>query len=191
MIYKQPDLDCDISQKSIDEIKKCMKNIPASIITSTNIKAHNSGVYFCDAPVDLISGLCSINYKEAESDFGLMKVDLLHNTMLDKFNTRTELFNILKKPIQWNLLKNEEVVERLPHISAYFNLIQEMPNIDSIEKLAMFIACIRPGKKNLIQKIKENGWDSVKNSIWEPTKEYYYKKSHAISYAMMISIGLR
>ena len=192
MIYSQPDLDVDVKDR--DEILSNFKYIPATKVTNIGLVPHGVGVYFCDIPKDELTGLATIDYKNAEEDFGYVKVDLLHNTVYDKFQSRTELLDVMKRPIAWERLKKQDFVQTLPHIGSYFTLLCEMPKIDSIEKLAKFIAIIRPGKSHLIQKVKDtNDWSSVDDEIWIKPNDgkYYYKKSHAISYATMISILLR
>lgn len=192
MTYNIPDLDLDCSGR--EEILSNFINIPATKITNVGLIPHGVGVYFCDIPKDLISGLAAIDYKDAEERLGYVKFDFLHNTIYDKFNSRSELLEVMKRPIAWDRLKNEEFVKTLPHVGNYFKLMSEMPKIDSIEKLAMFISIIRPGKAHLIPVVKDtNDWNSVLNEIWVKPADgkYYYKKSHAISYAMMISILLR
>lgn len=192
MTYSQPDLDVDVKDR--DEILSNFKYIPATKITNVGLIPHGVGVYFCDIPQDLITGLATIDYKIAEEDYGYVKVDLLHNTVYDKFQSRTELLETMKRPVAWERLKNKDFVQTLPHIGSYYTLLCEMPKIDSIEKLAKFIAIIRPGKSHLIQKVKDsNDWNSINDEIWIKPNDgkYYYKKSHAISYATMISILLR
>lgn len=192
MTYSQPDLDVDVKDR--DEILSNFKYIPATKITNVGLIPHGVGVYFCDIPQDLITSLATIDYKSAEEDYGYVKVDLLHNTVYDKFQSRTELLETMKRPVAWERLKNKDFVQTLPHIGSYYTLLCEMPKIDSIEKLAKFIAIIRPGKSHLIQKVKDsNDWNSINDEIWIKPNDgkYYYKKSHAISYATMISILLR
>lgn len=191
-IFTQPDLDIDCSKR--EEILSNFINIPATKITNVGLIPHGVGVYFCDIPKDLVSGLAAIDYKDAEERLGYVKFDFLHNTIYDNFNSRSELLDVMNRPIAWDRLKNEEFVKTLPHIGNYFKLMNEMPKIDSIEKLAMFISIIRPGKAHLVPRVKEtNDWNSVAEEIWVKPDDgkYYYKKSHAISYAMMISIMLR
>lgn len=187
--YIQPDLDVDV--KNRDDVLKCLKHIPASKLSNAGIFPHGVGVYFCDVPNDLISGLCSIDYKRAEEEYGYVKVDILHNTIYDSFETRTQMLKVLNQNPNWDLLNNEDIVKTLPHIGNYYNLMIQLPRIDTIEKLAMFIALIRPGKKQYIDIVKENGWNSIENVIWKKEDNgYQYKKSHAISYATMITLAL-
>ncbi len=190
MTYNIADLDIDVNNR--ENILQYFQYTPATKITQVGLVPHGVGVYFCDIPKDLISGLASLDYKDAEERLGYVKVDLLHNTIYDRFNTRTELLKELDKPIRWELLHNKKIVEQLPHIGSYYTLLQQLPKVDSIEKLAMFIAVIRPGKKHLIDKVKNDGWDSIKDEIWvKEGNGYQFKKSHAISYATMITINMR
>ena len=190
MKYNIPDLDVDVSNR--DAVLKHLKHIPASKLSKSGIFPHGVGVYFCDVPNDLMSGLCSIDYKRAEEDYGYVKVDILHNTIYDSFKSRSEMINILKKQPDWTLLKNREVVETLPHINNYYELLQDLPTINSITEMAMFISVIRPGKKYLIETLKQtNNWNSIRDKIWEKEDNgYMYKKSHAISYATLIVLAL-
>jgi hypothetical protein len=190
-MYNIPDLDIDCKDRNI--ITSSLKCIPASKLSKQGIFPHGVGVYFCDIPKDDISGLSAIDYKSAEEDYGYVKIDLLHNSIYDKFNSRSELYEVMKQPIRWELLNDETVVSSLPHIGNYYELLKEFPKIDSIDKLAMFISIIRPGKKHLIDTVKNtNNWYSVLDEIWTKPSDnaYYYKKSHAISYATMISLLL-
>lgn len=191
MIYNIADLDIDVGNR--DEILKHLKHIPASKISDNSIFPHGVGVYFCDIPQDLVSGLASIDYKPAEEKYGFVKVDLLHNSTYDKFSGRKEIIETLNKPTKWELLNDKEFVKKLPHIGNYYDLMKELPKIDSIEKLARFIAIIRPAKKYLIKIVKEtNDWNSISDKIWVKEDEgYMYKHTHSISYAMMISLYLK
>lgn len=191
MTYNIADLDVDLSEVSRNDVLEKLKHIPASKINEKGIFPHNVGVYFCDIPEDKISGLASIDYKSAEEDYGFFKIDLLHNTVYDNFKTRDEMFECMNKETNWKLLKNQGIVNQLPHINNYFTLLCQLPEITSVEELAMFIALIRPGKKHLIQKVMLNGWKSIIDEIWvKEDNGYQFKKSHAIAYALMIKVAL-
>lgn len=192
MVYIIPDLDIDIAQKSRDTMIDSLYHIPASKINDKGINPHGVGVYFCDIPKDRISGLASIDYKRAEEDLGYIKMDFLHNTVYDRFESRQQIYDIIESEPNWNFLYKKEVIEQLPHINNYYTLINQMPLIDSIEKLAMFIAVIRPGKKYLIDIVQSTGkWESIENKIWvKEDTGYQYKKSHAIAYALSIVVAM-
>jgi len=60
--------------------------------------------------------------------------------------------------------------------------------VDSIPRMAMFLALIRPAKRHLIgQK-----WVDVAKTVWDrPTDdEYYFKKSHAVAYAHLVAVHM-
>lgn len=186
--------DLDIDTKNREEVLKYFKYIPASKIGTDTIVPHGVGVYFCNIKKDLLSGLASIDYKVAEEQHGYMKIDLLRNSVYDNFYNRSDIYLALQQPIFWQLLKDQNVVEKLPHIGTYYTLLNQMPEIDSVEDLAKFIAIIRPGKKHLIDKVKSNNnWECIDDEIWlKPSDgQYYYKKTHSISYALMITLLLR
>ena len=50
----------------------------------------------------------------------------------------------------------------------------------------MILAMIRPGKRYLVG----NSWDIIEKEVWERTDDYFFKKSHAIGYAMVIIVQL-
>lgn len=59
--------------------------------------------------------------------------------------------------------------------------------IDSIPRLAMFLALIRPAKKHLIGK----SWKEVAETIWDKGSDgYSFKKSHAIAYAHLVVVHM-
>ena len=187
MKYNIADLDVDLSNSTREDILNKLKHIPASKINSMGVFPHNVGVYFCDIPVDKITGLASIDYKNAEEDFGFFKIDLLHNTIYDKFSTRKEVEDSIDKEPNWNLLKNPLIVKELPHINNYSEMLLGLPDITSVEELAEFIAIIRPGKKYLIDNVKKNGWKSIEDKIWlKEDNGFQFKKSHSIAYALSI-----
>lgn len=191
MTYIIPDLDIDISQKSREDMLEKLHHIPASKINEKGIFPHGVGIYMCDIPQDRISGLASIDYKHAEEDLGYIKIDFLHNTVYDDFISRNEIIDSLNKEPNWGLLYKKEIIEQLPHINNYYTLLNQLPLIDSVEKLAMFIAIIRPGKKYLIDDVLKNGWKSIIDKIWlKENNGYQYKKSHAIAYALSIIVAM-
>ena len=186
------DIDLDMPLKTRESLLNELPHIPASKITD-DIIPHNIGVYFCDIPKDDLTGLASIDYKRAEEELGYVKVDFLHNTIYDRFKTPQELEDILKKPVDWSMLKDKGIVNQLPHINNYYDKLQELPPITSIEDLAKFIALIRPGKIRYYDRVKESqDWHSIDDVIWQKEENaYYYKKSHSIAYALSITVVMK
>ena len=59
--------------------------------------------------------------------------------------------------------------------------------IDSIPRLAMFLAIIRPGKKHLIG----NTWAEIAKTVWDKAEDgYTFKKSHSIAYAHLVVVHM-
>lgn len=186
------DIDLDMPLKTRESLLNELPHIPASKITD-DIIPHNIGVYFCDIPKDDLTGLASIDYKRAEEELGYVKVDFLHNTIYDRFKTPQELEDVLNKPVDWTMLKDKGIVNQLPHINNYYDKLQELPSITSIEDLAKFIALIRPGKIRYYDRVKESqDWHSIDDVIWQKEENaYYYKKSHSIAYALSITVVMK
>ena len=59
-----PDIDIDFVDRN--EILQLLDHIPASRLDSGKIVKHNTGVYLHRVPVDPVSGLCKIDYEQAE-----------------------------------------------------------------------------------------------------------------------------
>lgn len=184
MSIKLPDIDIDVKDR--DGILRYLKHIPASMTNDERFVNHIVGVYFCDIPQDYISGLASIDYKIAE-EFGYIKFDLLHNTVYDTIKTRKEMDDYLNQPVDWKLLKNRSVVEKLFQIGNYYDLLVKHP-VNDVYELAMFIALIRPGKKHL-QGL--SSWGEIEKEIWKKdNSKYQFKKSHALAYSYNVILQL-
>lgn len=194
-MFTIPDIDLDLSAEGIKKLKGLLKHIPASKITDKGITEHNCGIYPMNIPTDPLTGLSAIDYTTAEKDYGFVKIDLLHNQMYDTFSSESEIEALLAKPIDWRKLHNESIVKTLPHIGGYFTTLVSLPPITSVEQLAMFLALIRPAKKYLMDNVKKNGWEAIKDVIWvkEDKEEqgFQFKKAHAIAYALGITLLIR
>ena len=85
-----------------------------------------------------------------------------------------------RKPI-WQLLEHKDFVDKVFHLSGHDTLLKQLKPT-SVEQLAATLAVIRPAKRYLANK----GWSEILNWVWvKPTNgEYYFKKAHAVSYAM-------
>ena len=59
--------------------------------------------------------------------------------------------------------------------------------VDSVPRMAMFLALIRPGKRHLVGK----DWKEISADIWTKTDEYTFKKAHAVSYAVLVSLHMK
>ncbi len=179
------DIDIDLAER--EDLLNLIDHIPAAIIKNDKISKHNTGVYFVEIPVNPFSGTASVDYKIAE-DRGYFKIDFLNVYIYKQVKSEEHLLSLMRTP-DWSKLTDKKFVEQLIHVNNYFDIISKLPEpIDSIEKLAMFLASIRPSKKYLLGKT----WAEVEKSIWkkELNGDYAYKKSHAISYAHLVAIHM-
>jgi hypothetical protein len=130
--------------------------------------------------------MSSIDYSEAEKR-GYIKLDFLNVHVYSNVRSEQHLINLMRDP-NWEKLKKRDFVEKLIHLNNQFDNIQKMPEpIDSIPKLAMFLAVIRPGKKHLLGKT----WNEVSKTIWEKEENgYSFKKSHSYSYAHLVVVNM-
>ena len=177
--------DIDIDLKNREDVLTKLKHIPASIITNT-IKKHNTGVYFHNIPHDPSTNLSTISYKEAE-DLGYFKIDLLNVNIYEHVKNEAHLNTLLKREPGWDLFLHKEIVQQLFHIHDHYDIVAQMQP-RSIDQLAMVLAIIRPAKRNLLGQ----QWSIIKKQVWLKPNDnsYYFKKSHAISYAYAIIVQL-
>ena len=156
--------------------------------TEHQVSKHNSGVYVTDIPYDPINECAAIDYKTAE-ERGYFKIDFL-NVYVYSLIKDTEHYQwLLEQPTPWEQLDNKEFAEQIIHIGNHYESMQRMPEpVDSIERMAMFLAIIRPGKRELLGK----EWKTVAQTVWNPTDEgYTFKKSHAIAYSHLVSLHMK
>jgi len=85
------------------------------------------------------------------------------------------------------LLLDSRIVNKLFHVHDHLDILQKL-RPRSVEELAAVLAIIRPAKRHLLN----NNWNKIIEEVWvKPTDgTYYFKKSHAISYAILIVMQL-
>lgn len=180
--------DIDIDFASREAAISVLGGVPASIMRDGKLSKHNTGVYFHDVPIDPLTGLCSIDYEEAEKK-GLFKIDLLNVGVYDMVRDEEHLCDLMSRQIDWNVFTDPSFVSNLFHLGNYGDLTARLKPT-SIMHLAMILALIRPGKRHLQQKCERDGFDSIALEIWMKSEgdEYTFKKSHAVSYAMLVYV---
>lgn len=176
------DVDIDVADR--DRVLSGLPHINA-YLADVN-KKHTSGVYFQPIPNDPVTGLSTIDYKEAE-ELGYMKLDILNVSMYEGVRDESHLQELIDKEPSWRLLEYAEVVKTLFHISNHSELVTKMKP-KSVEQLAMVLAVIRPSKYHLRFKT----WSEIEKEVWiKPTDgSYHFKKAHAVSYALAISVQM-
>lgn len=180
------DIDIDIGNR--DNLLKLIKHVPASINRNGNWIKHNTGVYVTDIPVDPIAKFASIDHEQAE-ELGYVKLDILNQHVYEQVKDPAHLDNLLNIEPMWEMLQYKEFVEQVVHINNHYDIIQRMPEpVNSITRMAMLLGIIRPAKRHLIGKT----WKEVSLDVWnKPTDNtYYFKKSHAVSYAHLVKVHM-
>lgn len=178
--------DVDIDFADRDQMLKLIDHVPARQENSGEVRKHNSGVFVTDIPVDPVYNCSSIDYREAETR-GYFKIDFLNQSVYELIKDQDHYNRMLATPPDWNLLLDKAFCERVVHIGNYPDLVQEMQP-DSIERMAAFIAIIRPGKAHL----QRCSWDTVFSTVWDgdSSRGFVFKKSHSVSYAQLVALHI-
>jgi hypothetical protein len=180
------DSDIDIDFGDRDTLLKLIPHTRAAMRNVKPIRNHATGVYITDVPYDPVNNIASIDYTVADKR-GYFKLDLLNVHVYTQVRDEQHLLELMREP-NWSKLKDPAFVEKLIHLNNQYYNLQKMPEpIDSITRLAMFLAVIRPGKKHLIGL----PWQEVAKTVWDKgTDGYTFKKSHAISYSWLVAVHM-
>ena len=180
----QTDIDIDFGNR--DTALSVIKHIPASMRNVSPIRKHATGIYVTDIPYDPVNDMSSIDYVHAEKR-GYFKLDFFNVHVYEQVRDENHLQKLMQLP-NWDKLKRKEFVEKLIHLNNQYYSLQSMPEpVNSIPRLAMFLAVIRPGKKHLIGKT----WIEVAKTVWDKgTDGYTFKKAHAIAYAHLVVVHM-
>lgn len=180
------DSDIDIDLGDRDKLLAVIKHIPASMRNVIPNRKHPTGVYITDIPHDPVNDMAALHYVDAENR-GYFKLDLLNVHVYEQVRDEAHLIELMNEP-DWTVLKERATVEKLIHLGNSYDLIQRMPEpIDSIPRLAMFLAAIRPAKRHLIGRT----WKEINQTVWDkdPTG-YSFKRSHAVAYAQLVVVHM-
>lgn len=180
------DIDIDVADR--DRALEVIDHTAATIIRDGKTSRHNTGVYFTQIPVDPITGRASIDYEAAE-DRGYIKVDILNVGLYQQIKSEQHLEELMNLEPAWDKLYDPEFCAKLIHIGAHYDTLIRMPEaVNSIPRLAMFLAVIRPAKRHLIGRT----WREVAESVWDRPNDdsYYFKKSHSIGYANLVVVNI-
>jgi hypothetical protein len=176
-----PDIDIDFADRDI-----VLSMIPHRVAVINNEKKHNTGVYVTEIPHNPVDNHSTIDYKTAE-DRGYFKLDFLNVSIYKDVQDDKHLTALMEKEPLWELLQHEEFVDQLFHLNGHTEILKKTCPT-SVEQLAAVLAMIRPAKRHLIGE----SWDTVMKEVWtKPTNdEYYFKKAHAVSYAMAVVVHM-
>jgi DNA polymerase III alpha subunit len=179
-----PDIDLDFPDRK--QVLDIIKHIPAAIKDNGTFKKHNTGVYCHSIPYNPITDTASIDYKIADSR-GYFKIDFLNVNVYKDIKDEEHLVRLLNTEPLWDLLLEDEFTNNLFHVNGHGSILRQMKP-RNIGQLAAVLAMIRPAKRYLIG----SDWATVMNEIWvkPTTDDYYFKKSHAHSYAALVVVHM-
>lgn len=180
----QGDVDIDFGDR--EKILSLIEHIPAAMRKVNPIRKHATGIHITEIPYDPVNDMASVEYTDAEKR-GYFKLDLLNVHVYNSVRDETHLITLMRDP-DWKKLNDPFFVEKLIHIGNHYQSLTKMPEpVNSIPRLAMFLALIRPGKKHLIGL----PWVEVAKTIWDKDSTgYTFKKSHAIAYAHLVVVHM-
>ena len=178
-----PDIDIDFADR--EQILSMIDHRVAKLDTN---KKHNTGIYVTEIPHNPVDNLSTINYKDAE-DRGYFKLDFLNVSIYKDIKDETHLQTLMERKPIWELLEHKDFVDRVFHLAGHDELLRQLKPT-SVEQLAATLAIIRPAKRYLANK----PWSTIMKEVWTKTvndnKAYYFKKAHAVSYAMVVVVHM-
>lgn len=178
------DIDIDVGDR--DKVLNLIEHIPASMRNVNPIRKHPTGIYVTKIPYDPVNDMSSLHYEEAE-ERGYFKLDLLNVHVYNQVRNEEHLKELMHEP-DWTMLNHRNIVEQLIHLGNQYDTMLKMPEpINSIPRLAMFLAVIRPAKRHLIGKT----YQEINQSVWDKdNSSYSFKRSHAVAYAHLVVVHM-
>ena len=176
-----PDIDIDFADR--EAILSKLTHRVAKLDTG---KKHNTGVYVNEIPHNPVDKLSTLDYKIAE-ERGYFKLDFLNVSIYKDVRDEAHLQELMEREPIWQLLEHKDFVDKVFHLSGHDTLLKQLKPT-SVQQLAATLAIIRPAKRHLADK----SWNEILNEVWvKPTNgEYYFKKAHAVSYAMAVVVHI-
>jgi hypothetical protein len=170
-----PDIDIDFADRDI--ILSQLEHRVAKLNTG---KKHNTGVYATEIPHNPIDNLATVEHKAAD-ERGYFKLDFLNVSIYKDVRDNEHLTQLMEREPLWQLLEHADFSDKVFHLNGHGELLKQLKP-SSVEQLAATLAIIRPAKRYLAG----HSWNSILQEVWtKPTdNSYYFKKAHAVSYAM-------
>lgn len=182
----ESDIDIDFANR--DQILQLIRHTPATIVKGEESTRHNTGVYVTNIPADPFTGTASLDYKTAESR-GYVKLDFLNVGIYSQVRDESHLTQLMNQEPEWQRLYDPEFCSQLIHIGNHYDTLIKMPEaVNTVARMAMFLAVIRPGKRHLIGQ----PWAEVAATVWEKPTDgtYVFKKAHACAYAHLVAVHM-
>jgi hypothetical protein len=179
-----PDIDIDFSDRT--QALSLFDHTAASRIDNGQVKPHNTGIYVTSIPKDERNNLSTIEYKTAE-DRGYFKIDFLNVGVYEGVRDEDHLTQLMETEPLWDLLLQDDFANLLFHLNGHGTVLRKTCPT-SVEQLSAVLAMIRPAKRHLIGQ----DWTTIMKEVWTKPEndDYYFKKAHAVAYAMAIVVQM-
>jgi len=170
-----PDIDIDFADRDV-----VLSKLTHRVAKLDSEKKHNTGVYVTEIPHNPVDNLSTIDHKAAE-ERGYFKLDFLNVSIYKDIRDEQHLTELMNKEPLWDLLLHDDFSNNVFHLNSHGDVLRTLQP-KSIEQLAAVLAIIRPAKRHLVNE----SWDVIMKEVWTKPEDgsYYFKKAHAISYAV-------
>lgn len=180
------DIDIDFADR--EQALALIRHSAAAIERDGKMVRHNTGIYVTDIPTDPFTNTASIDHKVAE-DRGYVKLDFLNVGVYSHVRDNQHLAELMTREPDWTKLYDPDFCSQVIHIGNHYDTLINMPEaVNSIPRMAMFLAVIRPGKRHLVGKT----WKEVGQTVWERPEDdsYFFKQSHSVAYAHLVVVHM-
>ena len=169
------DIDIDFADRNT-----ILSKIQHRVAKLDSGKPHNTGVYVTECPHNPFNEVATIDYKTAE-ERGYFKLDFLNVSIYKDVKDNDHLQTLMEREPLWQLLEHKEFSDQVFHLNGHNDLLKQLKP-QSVEQLAAVLAMIRPAKRHLANQT----WQTILEEVWTKPEDggYYFKKAHAISYAI-------
>lgn len=199
-----PDVDLDVGDREAALAALSDITIASQLVSDeSKLVEHKTGLYLQNIPTDPLEGWATYPYDIAE-DLGYYKIDVIPFKVYEGVESEAHLAELLahaeSEDFDWlrfldgKYYSHPNTDLRVTHLANHMDVVEQYPP-QSVEDVAILIALIRPRKKYLIGE----PWEVVKDKIWKKLPEedsdkkgnYFFKKSHAVAFALVILIHLQ
>lgn len=185
---KQFSSDIDIDFANRELALKLVQHTPATIVRAGEVVKHNTGIYVTGIPVDPFTGTAGMDHKVAEQR-GYIKLDFLNVSIYSQVRNEEHLMQLMNTEPAWDKLYDPEFCSQLSHIGNHYDTLIKMPEaVNTVARMAMLLAVIRPGKRHLIGKT----WREVAETVWDQPLDgsYAFKKAHGVAYSHLVCVHM-
>lgn len=180
------DIDIDFADR--EQALKHIRYTAAAIDRNGTLVKHNTGIYVTDIPQNPFTNTASLDHSLAE-DRGYVKLDFLNVGVYGHVRDNQHLQQLMDRDPDWAKLYDPDFCSQVIHIGNHYDTLINMPEaVNSIPRMAMFLAVIRPGKRHLVGQ----SWKDVGKVVWDKPDDdsYFFKKAHAVAYAHLVAVHM-